>query len=95
MVESPGLRGVVDAKRSADRLQYLGKKRVVEFVRVFTDISSCESVVAEMGLMFRFIIRNEWSAEEEEQLLRAENSTHVDFLCFGVDEAMFNASRKA
>ncbi|CAI5503467.1 unnamed protein product [Closterium sp. Naga37s-1] len=45
------------------------------------------------GLVFRFIVGNEWSAEDE-QMLQAENSTHGDLLRIDVDEADFNANRK-
>ncbi|CAI5950064.1 unnamed protein product, partial [Closterium sp. NIES-64] len=105
-------RGMVDAERSADRLQYPGRKRVVGLVGVFTDFSSRERrsllrdtwfpatpeeharLEAEAGLVFRFIIGHGTSAEEEEQL-QVENSTHGDLLRIDVDEADFNANRKA
>ncbi|CAI5997454.1 unnamed protein product [Closterium sp. NIES-64] len=52
------------------------------------------SLEAEAGLVFRFIIGHGTSAEEEEQL-QVENSTHGDLLRIDVDEADFNANRKA
>ncbi|CAI5476619.1 unnamed protein product, partial [Closterium sp. Yama58-4] len=106
LAESPS--GMDD--RSADRLRYPGRKRVLGFVGVQTGFGSRKR---------RALLRETWfpatpeeharveaatglvfrfiighGSAEDEQLLQAENSTHGDFLRIDVQESYLNLNRK-